>query len=50
MVASQQEDTVLIPTLERNQQGHHFDRVDASIDEVPHEEVVGIGELPTHLK
>ena len=50
MVASNQSDSLRVSYFKRKQQQKGLHRVEASIDEIPHKEVVGIGTVAANLK
>lgn len=50
MVATDQSDALGIANLERNEQQECLDRVRAAINEVTHEQVVGVGALAADLE
>ena len=50
VVASDERDAVGVAHLEREQQQKRLDRVEAAVDEVTHEEVVGVGHVTAHLE
>ena len=50
MVTSQNSDSVLEADLKGHQEGYSLNRVVATIDVVTHEEIVGVGGLPSNLE
>ena len=50
VISPDQEDTVLVPDLVKDEQGDDFNRVEASVNIVTKEEVVCLWELPSHLE
>ena len=50
VVASDERDAVRVSDFEGEQQQEGLHRVEATVHEVPHEEVVGLGALATHFK
>ena len=50
MVASQQKDVIREPLLESEQQKDYFWPITASVHVVSHEEIIGVGTLPSDPK
>lgn len=50
MISSDKSDSLGVSHLEGQQEQERLDRVVASIDEIAHEQVVGVGALASHLE
>jgi len=49
VVTPDQRDPVRVADLEHQEQQEGLHRVETSIDEVAHEEIIGVGDVPSHL-
>ena len=50
VIASDQSDTLRVTNFQGEQKKERLDRIVATIDEITHEQVVGIGALAAHLE
>ena len=50
VIASDQSDTLRVTNFQGEQKKERLDRIVATIDEISHEQVVGVGALAAHLE